>query len=148
MAIKCNMNEAEFNKHFDSKVEELNKKILTAFIYAGNDFVTACRNQPADHSLGFYLNDTNNLRNSIGYYIYQWGEEAKAVEHGTASDNRQLVSSVVSKQGFQLIGVAGMNYASYVEAKGYNVLTIQKNAFFVKIKEYLKEVKKWADGKE
>ena len=41
-----------------------------------------------------------------------------------SSEGKAYVQTLVSKfpQGIALIVVAGMNYASYVSAKGYNVL--------------------------
>ena len=35
----------------------------------------------------------------------------------------QALNDVPNKSGYQLIGVAGMDYASHVESKGYNVIT-------------------------
>jgi hypothetical protein len=71
---------------------------------------------------GDYLDQTGNLRSSIGYFIAKDGVIIKG--QGT-SESRSFASSIIRQynSGFSLIVVAGMEYAVYVEAKGYNVIS-------------------------
>jgi hypothetical protein len=48
---------------------------------------------------------------------------------------------VPQKEGYQLIGVAGMDYASHVESKGYNVITSQGDIALVNIERLLNKFK-------
>ncbi len=83
-----------------------------------------------------YTDRTNNLRSSIGYVLYKDGQKIGAsfaksgvgVEgdgaQGTEKGENYAVD-VAGKypEGYVLVLAAGMDYAAYVEAKGYDVLT-------------------------
>lgn len=76
-----------------------------------------------------YTDQTGNLTNSIGYVITLNGNiEYMGGFVGTgdegAEKGMQLANDIAKKdgKGISLIIVAGMNYAAYVEAKGYNVI--------------------------
>lgn len=86
--------------------------------------------------LDTYQDQTNNLRSSIGYVVYNNGE--KVAEHFTqAGGGSQGVGSTGIEKGKKvaeeaaktfpndLVGVvvAGEDYALYVESKGYDVIT-------------------------
>lgn len=81
---------------------------------------------------GDYADQTRNLRGSIGYFIlkggavvnYGFGNDEQHSAKGEAAA-RTAVQGVQKKSGYQLVFVAGMDYASYVESKGYNVITSQ-----------------------
>ena len=74
-----------------------------------------------------YTDDTGNLTNSIGYVVVH---NKKIVSYGGATqgegyENGLKVAMKMAMEAdseFSLIIVAGMNYAAYVEAKGYNVI--------------------------
>ena len=77
---------------------------------------------------GEYYDDSKNLRNSIGYYVLKDGVIVRGrVEGGGESQTAamEVLNSVPKIRGYQLVGVAGMNYASYLESKGFNVITSQ-----------------------
>lgn len=77
---------------------------------------------------GDYLDDTLNLRSSIGYFVLNDGKIVKDEFSGTGEGiaaGKEALNLVKIKRGYQLIGVAGMDYASYVESKGYNVISAQ-----------------------
>lgn len=80
---------------------------------------------------GSYIDQTGNLRSSIGYAVLRNGiivkkssfTKVKQGQSGKLSGNqfiRELVNQ--NRTGLVLIVVAGMNYAAYVETK-LNVLT-------------------------
>ena len=78
-----------------------------------------------------YIDQTGNLRSSVGYVVVKDGnivsqsdfQQVKGGNEG-ASEGRVFAGKLKSETstGIALIVVAGMNYATYVSAKGYNVL--------------------------
>lgn len=81
-----------------------------------------------------FKDHTGNLRSSIGFVILKNGEPINQSfsesDKGTDRETGMLKAMVVAKdlsgnfpKGFVLIVVAGMDYAAYVESKGYDVIT-------------------------
>ena len=75
-----------------------------------------------------YQDQTGNLTNSIGYAVVRQG---KILTYGGenqpgegAAEGLKVAQQMAATlpNSFSLIIVAGMNYAAYVEAKGYNVI--------------------------
>ena len=86
--------------------------------------------------LNTYTDRTNNLRSSIGFVLYKDGQKIGAsfaksgvgVEGDGAQGTEKgenFAADVAGKypEGYVLVLAAGMHYAAYVEAKGYDVLT-------------------------
>lgn len=115
----------DFFGHFIERAEE---KIIHLLSATGEKFVEIARMS------GSYHDQTGNLRSSIGYVIAKDGEviisnfevskngteKAKGLERG-----KKLASEVAGlyNGGYVLIGVAGMEYAACVEARGYDVVS-------------------------
>jgi len=110
------------------KMERADEKSLKVLQYIGEEFVNNARTS------GNYQDHTGNLRSSIGYIILKDGAlvtENFAVA-GRGTDRRSGVKrakifadEIAARYttGWVLIGVAGMEYAAYVEAKrGYDVI--------------------------
>lgn len=83
-----------------------------------------------------YTDRTNNLRSSIGYVLYYDGVKVSASfetggkgTEGTGADGVKKGEAHADKvakgfpRGFVAVLVAGMNYAAYVEAKNFDVIT-------------------------
>ena len=89
-----------------------------------------------------YADQTGNLRSSIGFVIFYNGEEVStggfgggallANSEGVKGSGTQGTAAGPSfakevgkkyTRGFVVVIVAGMEYAAYVEAKGYDVIT-------------------------
>ena len=155
MALKSNFNEGRINREVEKLVNVINEKILNSFIMAGEQFVIDAREQGQSHDAGQYEDVTANLRNSIGYYIFRNGEKVIGKEPGSfagkvsegrlssseiALINETEIKDVINSKGFQLIGIAGMNYASHVESKGYNVISYQADVCLVNLAEYLEKL--------
>lgn len=156
MALKSNFNDGNFGDDLQRQVDSIYERILQAFIRAGEEFVTNAREQMQDHAMGTYKDVTANLRNSIGYFIFHNGRnvfqnpstneytgpkpESKMPESEIASINLGAIKEVIKPEGFQLIGVAGMEYASYVESKGYNVISYQADVCLVDLATYLENL--------
>jgi hypothetical protein len=138
MALKSNFNEANSMKDVQRQADSLYTKIINSFITAGEDFIINARGQMQDHAMGTYINQTTNLRNSIGYFIFHNGELVH--EKNNIVTNKSEVESLIKSKGFQLIGIAGMNYASHVESKGYNVISYQADICMVDLAGYLENL--------
>lgn len=140
MGITADFDIGDINQSNEELVAEVEKKVIMAMQYAGEDFVAACREQPQGHELGFYNDRTANLRNSVGYLIYKYGELVHESATRFPAENRTTVADLIDKGAIMLIGIAGMDYASYVESKGYNVITIQRDQLFVDLEIYFKDI--------
>ena len=101
------------------------RKFILALSYLGEEFVNKAR------SNNTYLDQTGNLRSSIGYVIAKNGRILKRNfnQIGGANEGVTLGLSLADKaaaehpKGIVLIVTAGMNYGLYVETMGYDVLT-------------------------
>lgn len=80
----------------------------------------------------YYTDRTTNLRSSIGYVLYHNGVKVSSsfsAHTGTTEGKKEgesfadEVASKMTQHGFNIVIVAGMHYAAYVEAKGYDVIT-------------------------
>jgi len=127
------------NNRIDRFVMSIEKRIILTLAMVGESFVNDARNTKTYHD------QTGNLRSSIGYIIAKNGEIIQENTQGTSegqSHAREIANEVLRQntKGFILIGVAGMEYAAAVEAKGYDVITgsvpAAKALLKSKIKEY------------
>ncbi len=113
--------------HIKASVEAKMKVIINTFCYVGEQCIVEARDN------GDYTDQTGNLRSSIGYAVLWNGkiiqkecaDKVKNGDEGTSKGEKFLSDRIkkAQKKGVVLIVTAGMNYAEYVEAKGYNVLT-------------------------
>jgi len=155
-----NYNAGKTHDELMEKLQGIEDRIVQAMRDAGKEFVTTARDQYGGddaHAQGFYQDRTGNLRHSIGYMIFKNGELVDESAIGTPSGEEagrlteteikakrdEAVASLINPKGYQLIGIAGMGYASYVEAKGYNVITIYEDVCFLRLAEYFEEIKKF-----
>lgn len=146
MALKATYNEAEGLRELMHEAEKIETLIVEAMQMAGETFIRDARNQPQDHASGYYKDVTTNLRNSIQYFIFHNGEEVKSSESISSGANKMKVSAFVKSTGYQLIGIAGMSYASEVESRGLNVISIQADQCIVDLSEYFKDIQKFING--
>lgn len=103
--------------------------VIARLQYLGEKCVNMAR------SLDTYKDQTGNLRNSIGYVIAKDGivkkDNFKKTKTGIESSEngeqigKALALKIVSEntRGFILVVTAGMNYASSVELKNFDVIT-------------------------
>lgn len=109
-----------------AKVQEFQKRLESATVFLlqfmGEELTKYAREQ---HN---YTDQTGNLTNSIGYAVVRNG---KIVNYGgeiksgdCAAEGLKIAQKMAANasSSFSLLIVAGMNYAAYVEAKGYNVI--------------------------
>ncbi|MDH6308038.1 hypothetical protein M2451_002557 [Dysgonomonas sp. PFB1-18] len=109
-----------------SAVMAFQKRLETATVYLlkylGESLVKYAKEQ---HN---YTDQSGNLTNSMGYVIVQnstpihFGGLNQPGEGADAGLKVAMKLAAETPSSFSLIIVAGMNYAAYVEAKGYNVI--------------------------
>ena len=121
----------------EMKHNATNQSLLRRLQYIAEDVLNDARRK------GSYMDRTANLRSSIGCRIYHNGKPVHAykvqlvgncIEPEKRLSLEELQSNfdeamddyasknVTSIEGYTIVLVAGMDYAYYVEAKGYNVL--------------------------
>lgn len=117
----------EVNDYLLENIDRIEQRIARNLSFVGDSCLTAAR------STNSYKDRSGNLRSSIGYVIVKNGKIISQVIHAAGSgDDRKTGVSEGEKfmreivrqfpEGIALIVVAGMNYAGYVSAKGYDVL--------------------------
>lgn len=116
---------SEVEAYLDEQIERIEQLIIYNLSYVGDQCLTEAR------STNSYKDQTGNLRSSIGYIIVKDGRVIRQSDFAVVRTGSQGKSEGESfarslartfPEGIVLIVVAGMNYASYVSAKGYNVL--------------------------
>ncbi len=110
--------------------ENARNAVVSVLTDVGMQCVAEARNN------GNYMDQTGNLRSSIGFCIVADGKVVNSVfadqmgdgkptnPEGIAQSRKTLAGVASAKtSGITLIVVAGMSYAIYVEGRGKNVLT-------------------------
>ncbi|WP_418202507.1 hypothetical protein [Bacteroides sp.] len=115
---------SEVNSYIERKLEIWRQLLIRNFSYIGEQVLNAAR------STDSYKDQTGNLRSSLGYVVAVDGRVADissfaVVKNGqegskTGADYARKLARKYPK-GIVLIVCAGMNYAAYVSAKGYDV---------------------------
>ena len=129
MAINPNFTKDDVRKRFDAFLNEIEKKQIARLKQLGEMCLIEARNNKG------YMMQTGALLSSTGYQVFvdgvavhsqfdaASGAESNAAETGIKSGQSIAESIGKGTKGIALVVVAGMNYAAYVEAKGYNVLS-------------------------
>ncbi len=105
------------NAAIDKQVNTYRRKVIATLNYVGKACVDIAKND------GSYQDQTGNLRNSISYVV---AENGRIISKAAVKmqQSAQMLDRIASdhNQGLVLIVVAGMGYAKYVSAMGYDVL--------------------------
>ena len=126
MPIKLVTPQSEIDAYIDQSIDKALEVIVNTFLYVGESCIREARDN------GSYMDQTGILRSSIGYVVVVDGQIVRKnvvdlVKNGTegTKEAEAFLERLASEHstGICLIVVAGMNYASYVEGRGYNVLT-------------------------
>ena len=109
----------------DELIELIDTKANTVLSEIGRESCLKAQNE------GNYQNRTGNLRNANGYCVVRDGEVVKkeVISDGVHPDAvRQTENAMaqIPKDTDGLYLVNGMEYASYVEGKGYEVIMSEK----------------------
>lgn len=128
--LRPNFDLKKIERYLNDSTKMTENTFYRALVYIAEQVITEARRSQGYHD------HTGNLRNSTGYVIAYNGQVKKMVFDQTHAGvpkggikngkavGRRLAMKLVENypEGFVLIVVAGMSYASYVEAKGSNVL--------------------------
>lgn len=121
------------NVDISAAINELNKVKQQAPAMIIQALETACLEvlQKA-RTLDTYKDQTHRLRSSLGYIIYKDGQQVASNFQSTGGEKgdegvqigiRKAAEAAAGIPGIVAVVVAGADYASYVEAKGFDVLT-------------------------
>lgn len=125
MPIRQITPKADVEAYLQDQLAKREKSIIKTLNFVGITCINEARTN------GDYIDQTGNLRSSIGYAIIQNGVVVNQSRFEQVKDGREgkkegaeLLSDLIGRntQGIVLIVVAGMNYAAYVETKR-NVIT-------------------------
>lgn len=122
---------------------QVEEDIIRSMHFAGETFVKDARLMTK--AQGGFGDITGNLRSSIGYFILKDGEVIHENLTGTPegkSTARTQLYLVEKRKGLQLVGMAGMNYASAVESRGLNVISFQADICLVDLDIYYKDIER------
>lgn len=141
MAIEMITPEEAVAREIEAAMQKEYEVIIDTLSYVGVSAVAHARSLFSPNAKDFkgkipphqpnYIDWTTNLRSSIGYVIISdgrviSGSAFEAIKNGRegSEEGRKFAESLLSKftTGIHLVVVAGMKYASYVSAKGYDVL--------------------------
>ena len=128
--ITPQFNSNDIERILREKIEKYHQKVIRILRIVGEK----CINEAREY--GSYQDQTGNLRSSIGYIVLKDGKPIEKggfapTERGTKKgkdgqkEGETFINKVISQypKGFVLVVVAGMKYASYVEARKNNVLS-------------------------
>ena len=140
--------------YISQSMKIVHDEILRALSYLGEQCVIKIRDRSANES---WIDQTGNLRSSIGYAIYEKGRKEiesafKIVKTGVegSSEGKKMIDELASSYSntYALVVVAGMNYAEYVEAKdNKDVLASTELCARKEVSKYLSKAIKRAEAK-
>lgn len=111
----------DIEEGLDDNIEDIEQNTVKVFQFVGEGFINDYR------SLRTYRDQTGNLRASGGYTIGVDGQVEEENNPGDTPEGKRKASSLGRRlakgKGVVLVGVAGMEYAADVEARGKDVLT-------------------------
>lgn len=116
-----------FEQYVEDKVDEFTEFLTRQLCYMGEAALKAARDKT--HTVARdkrnYKDDSGNLRNSTGYVIAVDGQiTARAgfdTKHKDGADFAEQLARTTEGKAV-LVVCAGMSYATYVSARGYDVL--------------------------
>jgi len=138
--------QAQVKRWIDKFTDRSEQKMIMALQYTGEYFVKMAR------ETGNYNDITGNLRSSIGYLIARDGQVVSgdfqpagvgSDQNTGVSEARRLASTLAltHNKGLVLIGVAGMDYAVYVEnMDNKDVISSSETKVKRMLKQMLKQV--------
>lgn len=120
MPIERKYKESDVARALADAVEGQKRAAARWLCYVGEAAVAEARTN------GSYTDRTGNLRSSVGYAVSMDGRvvQAAGFKDGDGGAGRAFALRCVREYplGAALVVVAGMEYAAYVSARGYNVL--------------------------
>lgn len=115
-------NGKEFRAALEAEVRRIDTLTVFALAYLGEQTVAMARSRSAEES---WIDRTGNLRSSVGYIVLRDGKIVESsdfgqvLQGGEGSETGRRFAEDIARNihsDYALVVVAGMNYASYVEA--------------------------------
>ena len=154
MGVKMTTTKSQILNYISLSMKIVHDEIFRALSYLGEQCVIKIRDRSANES---WIDQTGNLRSSIGYAIYEKGRKEiesafKIVKTGVegSSEGKKMIDELASSYSntYALVVVAGMNYAEYVEAKDNKDVLASTELFARKeVGKYLSKAIKRAEAK-
>lgn len=126
VGLKAGFTDSQIDAEIKQWMARVYKVTLAEYSRLARQCVSDARNK--GKAQGGFDDQTGNLRASMGYVIFYNGKIAKQDFEGVSKGKK--VGEVFAKKvgadypkGWAIVIVAGMEYASYVEAKNYDVIT-------------------------
>jgi hypothetical protein len=156
--IKPKFTKQDIDKYVKDRITAIENAIVSMLQKIGEDFVSNGRN------MGAYRDQTGNLRSSVGYVILKYSLQlhkggfvkitakkkpgAKLIETISGAKAGDLLVEQLKKEfaekyrnAIVLVGVAGMDYAIFVESKGLDVITGSSQIAAVQLKESVERLR-------
>lgn len=140
---------ADMQKITERFQQEIDSAILEKMIQVCERAIELVRVKMKGSHVDAYDNHTGNLRSSTGYIIHKDGKivhkDFKESPEGTdrktgLAEGLKAATSVLRGKGWGIFLVSGMEYASWVENKGYDVLTGAMIGYEEALMQALKEI--------
>lgn len=153
MGIKPKFKYSDIERAVNAELINIERGVLAILQRVGEEFVRDARMGIDINSGAFpkgdYTDQTANLRSSIGYFILRDGNVVTENLSGTSKgvSAARAVLTKVGKKGYSIVGVAGMEYASYLESMGYNVISSQNLNLIVDLSDRLQKFARKAGKK-
>lgn len=151
MGIKCTTDPRRFDNLVKAIREIVYSEIKTTLSFLGEQCVRRIKDRSAEES---WIDQTGNLRSSIGYAIYDYGKKMMQSSFDTvlngsegSAQGKKFVEELASQFAnvYALVVVAGMSYAAYVEAiDSKDVLASTELWAKAKVGEYLRKAQERA----
>lgn len=143
MGVKPLFTINDVRKKLADDVAKIDRLIIAKLKVLGEKVINHARLVPAEFG---YTDRTGALRASTGYIIYNHGVPVFTNFKGsnpegkqTGEDRAQEIASQFTG-GYLLVVVAGMNYATYVESTGRDVLTSAHQLAIVEMPRLIAEL--------
>ncbi|GGF00140.1 hypothetical protein SAMN05443634_105159 [Chishuiella changwenlii] len=127
MGLKANFSNSDLSNYHKKIEQDIYNKAIQTYQYLGESIVAYAKGD-----VGF-MDQTGNLRSSIGYVLFVNGQVYKESYEGkqegirAGKDLAKDLASSLRRAPIVLVITAGMNYAYQVETRGKNVISGSEN---------------------
>jgi len=126
--IKIELDFGEVDKEVEKAIRDIKLEAARELSKIGEMYIATSREK------GNYQNRTGVLRNANSYRVYLDGKSIS--ELVSENETSEMFDKMKSNSGLQLIVGNGMEYASFVEGKGFDVST----SGFLKVMEEVQKL--------
>lgn len=131
-----------------SQKPQFDTRVLRELTVIAEEACNMARDTYPSRDSGGYDDHTRNLRGSIGFKIFfeskevtSGGFDGRGSAEGESAARTALGKLDTKSSLWEIVVVAGMEYARYVEAKGYNVISFVQGFLDEQIKKLIQDIK-------